>query len=532
MPALCFPDPVGPLPDDARACFVAYENIKAWRRQVGRRAVARRPLDGLDGPWRNPVRAVMGLGSPGPPVLPHSDADNPVASARFGRSPTALGGSGGLAVGIRFRYGEVDFSVPQSWLQRKESGGDWTPRQDVLDDLWSAWRASIAASGTDWGDLMAVLGCFDVDTDADNLFWDAGWGGPLAIILNALQMSANFDASEEIVDFRIHFLAEDARFEGDEEAGQDCTRGSDGEEGGCGIPYDWISVTTYAGRQNDVLVAYGCRTGPSCAPADYIGSYEDERNGAPKTGCEFGAKGGANHIRMQPSHLYWGGILNDYLMYWARVAYDYWLETGDASYRSAAQSLALHTLTQILYWAGHLCHEFGHVYCGGNHCVSNGLFMESARQNMVCKVRALLGLYAESVDLSPSTSGKDACWLSGEIANYTDSYGTSWLGAALADAFCGAANVSVDATTGEVTCTASAEQRCRIGDGTSFTHGTAYDVATTSFCRTPCGYSRADVRAAYGDWRGKCTSVEFTGVEWDTDAYAEGVIHFWSTCAP
>ena len=115
--------------------------------------------------------------------------------------------------------------------------------------------------------------------------------------------SASFAASSEVVDFRIHFLAPDHRFIGDDELGQDCATGTDGDVGGCGIPYDWITVTNHAGRQNDVLVAHGCNDGPGCVVGDAahdLGSYDEDRNGAPKTGCGFGTNvpTSADRIRM------------------------------------------------------------------------------------------------------------------------------------------------------------------------------------------------------------------------------------------
>ncbi len=200
--------------------------------------------------------------------------------------------------------------------------------------------------------------------------------------------------------------------------------------------------------------------------------------GAPKSSCGFGATSTRSKIRMQPAMLDFGGYLNDYLLFWARAALDYYLETGDLSYYTAADNLGRHVLAQILQWAGHIAHEMGHVYCGSDHCCRSGLFQEHARGRLMCGVRAKMGLYVDSVDLSPSD---DACSISDNLASYDDDLTPAEFAAA--PDCCDTATATPNAD-GTYTCYSHSQQLYRINEGKPFIHG-AWD-ADFFFCREPC----------------------------------------------
>jgi hypothetical protein len=460
-------------------------------------------------------------------------------------------------LGFTFEYGEVTFTLPQGFLLARLFGTEeWSSIDDTLDVLWADWRGAIRTNGAAWSDIHAVIGCYNLEVDPDQyLFWNEGWGAPHRLLLNALQMLVVFnehiDDQESgnacgmgtgfrdmirnlltgkpayrseltyesgtegtlIEDFRIHFLSIDDRFRGVDDSGQECNVSPDGSATGCGIPFDSWEEDTRSGRVGPYYVAEGYHDSGTSRP--YYGSYETDRNGAPKSDCGFGANvpgSTRDRIRMQPAMLDFGGWLNDYLLFWARVALDYYYETGDIAYFMAADSLGRHVLAQILQWAGHITHEMGHVYCGGDHCCASGLFQEHARGRLLCGARAKLGLYVDSVDLSPSDTGtnaniigNDGCNISDNLATYTD--------ANSAGEYTGQACCSLRS---DGSCISHAQQLCRIGDGVSpFIHAGSYDE--WFFCRSRC------TAGTQSTWDATiCSQVQVTGATLDIEVRMDG----------
>lgn len=517
---LIFPDPIGAIPEGPLGCVVYYENLRQAQAAKGAspracqrtRARARRS-------------APRGAGS---------------------REEAAADGASSFTV--TFEYGEVSFLVPPGTFMMARANGDvpWSSIDDTLDVLWADWRSAIRTNGTSWDNLHAAIGCYNLLVDPNQyLFWNEDNGAPHKVLLHALQMLVVFNEhlddresqnacgmgngfrdmirnlltaepavrsdGTQVDDFRIHFLSVDSRFMFTSEAGQPCNYSPDGTEFGCGIPFDSWVTDERMGRVGPYIVAIGVD-----GSGAQIGTSGTDRNGTPWTGCSFGASvpGEADRIRMQPSWLDFCGWLNDYLLYWARVALDYYYETGDLAYFEAAESLARHVLAQILHWAGHIAHEMGHVYCGGGHCCTSGLFQEHARGRFLCAVRAKLGLYLDSVDLSPSS---DACNVSDNLAGYSDT--------AQSAPCCG--TVTTDSA-GNSTCSSHAQQLCRIGDGVNFLQAASYE--DWFFCRTQC------TGAPQSAWDAtNCAAVEITRTLAEIVVGPDGKLlkqAEWYTCGP
>ncbi|MCP4808890.1 MAG: metallopeptidase family protein, partial [Proteobacteria bacterium] len=87
--------------------------------------------------------------------------------------------------------------------------------------------------------------------------------------------------------------------------------------------------------------------------------------------CAFKAvQFGGTAISFAPSWVAWVGYLCDWLMFEARMAYDYYRDTGISSYQTKATQMARYAQRLIAQVGVTLIHEIGHSWAndGGSHC--------------------------------------------------------------------------------------------------------------------------------------------------------------------
>lgn len=536
-----FPDPIGPLPDDNRAAYVLYERLRQRKRDAAalERPKEHDPLEGLRANYRRAKRR-----GPQPPA--------PDAAAKLAAP----------AVVFRFGYGEVSFDVDTPWLIIWSWGVGKSTADEVLDAIWDDFRAVVDSAGGDAADVHQSIGCYNLSKDPSEwLFWNEGWGAPHRFHMNALQMLVVYNhlirdhesqhpcgagsafgnfvrdiitdqtavRSEYLTDddtlkgqavpnFRVHFLTgvgNEPEIELQGEAGEfACSDSANGAPfahvEACGLAAtDWYPQIT-PGRVGEFII--GRANGrPAGNDTWYDNTADPEnfeaRNGAPKSNCGFGASTGEDRdcVRMQAHMLQFYGHVSDHVLWQAHVAYDYYLHTGEAAYLDAARALGRHVLNQILSHAGHMAHEMGHIFCGGNHCTNNNCFMNHARYRFECAVRGRLGLYHDTLDFS---ADNDACFVLDDVGCSSNSVGRAdpkfWQ-CATADTD---GEIVWDAALGafvEATCESSQKLSCRLGDWSPLPGGIPTFVlgeATGSqFCMSTCGFQ------VQTGWEGHCPDV-------------------------
>ncbi len=326
---------------------------------------------------------------------------------------------------------------------------------------------------------------------------------------------------------KIHFPSVDTRFRGTTSPGKDNGAfegdrrfvGMGGDSchtwalpstsgGGCqGLAYDaWGSLSpvpqaTLSSQIPSCRASFSYEYGPYVEAGTPINSSRDTQNltGAPNdnrmdfpnTGCSFGAyvadtvASRSNQIVMHPSWLHYDGTLCDYLMFYARLALDYYDDSGESAYYDKAVRLARHVLLRILRWSRHIIHESGHIYCGSSHCSTNGCYMDHAAYRFRCAVRGRLGLYDDGRDLRPryriqslQTPRGSSCTLIQNDACIVED-----------DRSCGGSDGG------------SMNRICRLGDGSQAAQGV--DGSAYFFCSTACAGGSGSVltRQAHS-WEG------------------------------
>ncbi len=352
---------------------------------------------------------------------------------------------------------------------------------DALDALWPTFRADAAATGVPFSAYHDLLGCYnlprsDIHDQQTYLFWSDGWGGPHKVHLYACALAQTY--AHTVVDindnpwcrdfsrFLSTVLAGGGAQQLDGEALEPAARRRD-----CGVTIHYLSadeanawvhnppslvssdVLWDSPCSNDPDSTWACTEGfrqgeedlclgrpwnafsPSLiidnarssytylADADYPRSTE-----APypwdDTACLFYAFAGQTEwsAQFRALQLGWDGFNCDYILYLARMAWDYARYAGErmlaaalgdtpdlvatwgARYlqaEAAARPLAGFALSIILSRTRVLVHELGHVYLGGSpHCGYDeatsaarwaGCF-ESAAQHFKVRVAARLGV--------------------------------------------------------------------------------------------------------------------------------------------
>lgn len=534
-----FPDPIGPLPDDSTASFVLYERLRQRKREAAasERPKERDALEGLQGNYRR-------------------------AKRRGPKPPEAASTLAAQAVVFRFGYGEVSFDVDTPWLITWAWGVGKSTTDEVLDALWDDFRAVVDSAGGDAADVHQSIGCYNLSKDPSEwLFWNEGWGAPHRFHMNALQMLVVYNhlirdhesqhpcgagkafgnfvrdiitdqtavRSEYLTDddtlqgqvvpnFRVHFLTgvgNEPEIELQGEAGEfACSDSANGapytSTERCGMLATAWDPVQESGRVGEFV--YGASWGRSGGDETYYNPTSDPtnfeaRNGAPKSDCGFGASVGDDRasVRMQAHMLQFYGHVADHVMWQAHVAYDYYLYTGDVAFLDAARALGRHVLNQILSHAGHMAHEMGHVFCGGNHCTNNNCFMNHARYRFECAVRGRLGLYHDSLDFS---ADRDACFVLDDVGCSSNTVGPNhpnFLACATAET---GGQVEWDAMLGAfvgATCNSSQKLACRLGDWTPEPGGIPTfvlgEATGYNFCMSTCGFQTQT------GWAGRCPDV-------------------------
>jgi hypothetical protein len=482
-----------------------------------------------------------------------------------------------------FEYGEVSFSVDGWWLLGWTFGAGKSSYSVVLDAIWDDWRAAVDSAGADAADIHQSIGCYNLPEDPEEwLFWTDGWGAPHKFHMNAMQMLVVYNSSlrdresqhncgagrafgdfiedilttqtgvrseyltddeslagKKVKNFRIHFLSGEQSRSAvelkDESGEQECSGGHvpDDANKACGSVYDEWEPATANGRVGTFI--YGKSLVDAVAGATYYSPADasnfDARNGAPKSDCGFGAAVPTSRDRVwaQAHMLHFYGYISDYVLWLASIAHDYWIETGDVAYYRAARALGRHVLGQILYHAGHMAHEMGHVFCGGNHCSNNNCFMNHARYRFVCAVRGKLGLYHDSLDFSADAGAgydNDACFAKDNVACSTNTEefldfdssfcaqagaDTSWDAGGFWTATCGSAQV--------LACQLQSNPIAGVLHSTGFTLG---EPASSQFCMSQC------TGTAQTGWEAQCGAVEV--VSRLTRTLPDGEEMTWRVC--
>lgn len=345
---------------------------------------------------------------------------------------------------LTFNYGEVSFPVEIDWWVEYATEERWSSRDEALDVLWKSFYELIPWTGADWSDLDTLRGCFNCTTDpSEFLFWSAGYGAPHEVYLHALQLMAVFggvindltshsisgegfkdaianllrdrpairhrnhkEKPGETINVRFHFVSKDSRFT-DTQAGVECGAGYDealkDDDLRCpGEGYDfwtaqWIDGTHGLFLSTAESQSASFRDWP--AQSTCLDTSEGTTSNAYTLDTD---KVSYARVALRPDRLYFDGVLCDFLMFWARYAYDYWKKRPNVrgEYRVAAERLARHALLRIIQWSRLMIHELGHVYNAHGHCATKHCFMNHAGNLFACRVRAQLGLEIDPWELA------------------------------------------------------------------------------------------------------------------------------------
>lgn len=352
-------------------------------------------------------------------------------------------------------YRTVFFLVEQSWLE--EYRADWealyasgTTRidsddsygkvssiNDTLDWLWREYRT---ASSGDWDVLHSLLLCYNLpkEPEGTELFWRTGWGPAHKVYLNALQLLFTYS----------HFLQpENEPCSGFESFVRSALQGElvtnnvgvrscllgflyknlDAEFGNyylaCrGSLSEAMEAENVHCMEESGFCDEGFKVNKSgeakCSPPDWYGYKEKlswvraarcwSGESASDTQCQQPGVGdcdaaafastGCYKVTLHPVLLAFDGYVCDYIMYLARMAFDYAL-TAPAlsiefrlSYLTSARQLASYVLRIIAEHGRLILHEVGHILSGrGGHC-SADCCMNVTAFGWLCQVRAMLGL--------------------------------------------------------------------------------------------------------------------------------------------
>lgn len=369
---------------------------------------------------------------------------------------------------LTFNYGEVSFPIDIDWWVEYATDERWSSRDEAMDVLWKPFYELIPWLGADWSDLDTLRGCFNCTTEpSEILFWNAGYGAPHEVYLHALQLMAVFggviddltshtvsgqgfkdavanilrgrtairhwkhaEKPNETINVRFHFVSFDPDGFKDTRAGVECGAGYDealldpkvkcpGEE------YNFWTARWVDGTNGLFL---STAESQSASFKDWPAQSDclDRNDGTTSNGYTLDNKQVSYaRVLLRPDRLYFDGVLCDFLMFWARYAYDYWKRRPNVrgDYLVAAERLAQHALLRIVQWSRLMIHELGHVYNAHGHCATKHCFMNHAGTLFACRVRAQLGLEVDPWELVSAS----ACEITNDTGCSTEkeSYGAS-----------------------------------------------------------------------------------------------------------
>lgn len=476
------------------------------------------------------------------------------------------------------RYRAVEFDVPMRWyirwlmewndLDGSDAGGDLvSSTEECLLGAWPRFTAAIDAhEGLSAGNLDKVIGCYALESVADqSMFWRAGWGSHRRVLYYIMRMVVvygdaiadefqpssgyatkasycdgfsdfcrrvlrNQKAHAQDGDFcklRINFDCADTRIEG-ETAEMPCDDGlhdswtrncgryfnRGGKDGGREFDSEWDEWESSGWDPGYRLyrAVNDSATGP--------------RLGAGNTGIGAGFSATFN-----PIQLAWTGFVCDRILHRARIAWDYYRYSGDATYARYARQLGRYALGPLLPAGRLMVHEVGHSYMGtGGHC-EYGCCFETAALSWKCAVRGKLGVPPDS-------------WSSGMVDFRSGGYDGTYLEERWQDDFGGDRTIISNEDDGCSSCHSLAQRRWwpgfgvragldpseiveRSEDAKGFGHlSWTCDIATggqagseSTFCLSAgwAVYSMSGVGAYRDDWDlAGCRPVITSPTEWRT----------------
>lgn len=348
------------------------------------------------------------------------------------KSPAILlpGGIGAVASHLSFAYRTVEFSVSERFFREYnrdfrsarrgpgEGRGLVSSLSEALRALWANYLDDVTLGVGEFGKL---LGCYNLGREeiaGNYYFFDDSWGAPFYVIRYACQMVHTYNTY-------LSYRAGGGACRGFDTFATELLEGNyatndAGER--CSLTINLRNADDRYAQLRDACTAQKpcdggfnqdttCDTTPCCEstpwePMTWTWVSSTGRNcwsGAradhcdpPDTGCAMAAIGNDFNATFEPATLGWDGFVVDWVMYLARLAWDYSRSgvpdlEGALAAADAASKLARYALRIIANWGRILIHEIGHSYLGGGHCVFECCFDRTSR-NWLCHVRGRLGL--------------------------------------------------------------------------------------------------------------------------------------------
>lgn len=374
--------------------------------------------------------------------------------------PPAGGGSSGREVW--FGYRDTEFTVPSRWLVRYQSAlarqyalgtgeevGIAAGVDQALAFIWADVQIVLRATGVDLEGFDELLSCYNLPTDSmpsdiDARFWHLDWGPPQQFYrwTNALIVAFSAQIREPCThdwhcDGFGSFVASVLRGE---------TAETDLEGNGpCRLRFRMMNDDTanaYVAGTTATAESWTCGefagTSTDCDEGFLLNYYSgvvridrgsdwdlgfpptrfdtnanawiaNGRSGHPSTTFSLPLKSGSAtayvydgtwSVTLRPEYLAWFGYLCDYILYLARMAFDYARDTTGgaapaerADYRRKAYDLGRYALRIMTDQGRLVIHELGHVHNGwGGHCSRGECCFDLAGYRWQCSLSALLGL--------------------------------------------------------------------------------------------------------------------------------------------
>ncbi|MCK6507985.1 hypothetical protein L6R53_32235 [Myxococcota bacterium] len=375
-----------------------------------------------------------------------------------------------------FGYRATEFTIPAAWLASYQSAllvqhaagdgdavGTVSGIDAALSFLWADVKILVRAAGVDPGSFDGLLSCYNLSTDTmpaemGASFWHRGWGPPLEFHRWTLALITAFSRQiEEPCTGDWHCDGFGAWVESvlrDERTATDLEG-----EGPCRVKFRYMNDDTSVARTADTEEAAerwtcGAMAGRSTACDEgflvlhrvdltrYVDRGLSWDSGLPPSSFDavanaWIANGATTHpsgsastppksssvtafvedatwaVTQRPEYLAWHGFLVDYILYLARMAFDYAADLEDgaapferADYRRKAWELGRYALRLLVDQGRLVIHELGHVHNGwGGHCSNGECCFDLAAYRWECALVAQLGL-----PIDPGTSSATSTW--------------------------------------------------------------------------------------------------------------------------
>ena len=397
------------------------------------------------------------------------------AAAPASAAPPVVGGAS-AGRDVWFGYRATEFTVPSAWLVAYRSDlvaqhaagtgaavGSVSGIDEALSFLWGDVQILVRAAGVDPRSFDGLLSCYNLPTDTmptemGASFWHRGWGPPLEFHRWTLALITVFSRQVEepctgdwhcdgFGDWLASVLR-DERTERDLEG-----------EGPCKVKFRYMNFDTTHAMTADTgegSESWTCGALAGRSTACDEGFQVEHRDGVLRrydrgadwdtglpparfdtTANAWLANGRAAHpvtsistpimsgelsayvedatwaVTQRPEFLAWFGFVTDYILYLARMAFDYArdLDGGArpserAEYRQKAYELGRYALRLLTDRGRLVIHELGHVHNGlGGHCTRGECCFDLAAYRWECAVTAQLGL-----PIDPGTSAASDTW--------------------------------------------------------------------------------------------------------------------------